>query len=134
MSRTDAVESLYSDMAARHRARFRSIHVRQSVSWRKVAGMLTATLDPACCRTREDRRHSTTIHQAAHHEELEIPAAPSRTEDEHEEGLRCQAALDIRISGEAEGCFRGIGSLQVFAQHHEMSLASFSAQELRSMK
>jgi large subunit ribosomal protein L18Ae len=27
MSRTDAVEALYSDMAARHRARFRSIHV-----------------------------------------------------------------------------------------------------------
>ena len=27
-SRTDAVEALYSDMAARHRARFRSIHVR----------------------------------------------------------------------------------------------------------
>lgn len=30
MSRTDAVESLYSDMAARHRARFRSIHVRST--------------------------------------------------------------------------------------------------------
>jgi large subunit ribosomal protein L18Ae len=28
MTRTEAVESLYSDMAARHRARFRSIHVR----------------------------------------------------------------------------------------------------------
>lgn len=27
MSRVDAVESLYADMAARHRARFRSIHV-----------------------------------------------------------------------------------------------------------
>jgi len=27
MSRTDAVEALYKDMAARHRARFRSIHV-----------------------------------------------------------------------------------------------------------
>ena len=27
ISRTDAVESLYQDMAARHRARFRSIHV-----------------------------------------------------------------------------------------------------------
>ena len=27
MSRTDAVEALYQDMAARHRARFRSIHV-----------------------------------------------------------------------------------------------------------
>jgi large subunit ribosomal protein L18Ae len=30
MSRADAVEALYSDMAARHRARFRSIHVRSS--------------------------------------------------------------------------------------------------------
>lgn len=27
MSRIDAVESLYADMSARHRARFRSIHV-----------------------------------------------------------------------------------------------------------
>ncbi len=27
LSRTAAVEALYSDMAARHRARFRSIHV-----------------------------------------------------------------------------------------------------------
>lgn len=31
MSRTDAVEALYSDMAARHRARFRSIHVSRFV-------------------------------------------------------------------------------------------------------
>lgn len=28
MSRTEAVEALYQDMAARHRARFGSIHVR----------------------------------------------------------------------------------------------------------
>lgn len=27
MSRTEAVEAMYQDMAARHRARFRSIHV-----------------------------------------------------------------------------------------------------------
>ena len=27
MSRTDAVEALYQDMAARHRSRFRSVHV-----------------------------------------------------------------------------------------------------------
>lgn len=27
MSRADAVKSMYQDMAARHRARFRSIHV-----------------------------------------------------------------------------------------------------------
>lgn len=31
MSRTDAVEALYQDMAARHRARFRSIHVRLKI-------------------------------------------------------------------------------------------------------
>ena len=31
LSRTAAVKSLYQDMAARHRARFRSIHVRGSV-------------------------------------------------------------------------------------------------------
>lgn len=31
MSRTDAVEALYQDMAARHRARFRSIHVGLSL-------------------------------------------------------------------------------------------------------
>lgn len=28
MSRVEAVEAMYQDMAARHRARFRSIHVR----------------------------------------------------------------------------------------------------------
>lgn len=32
MSRTDAVESLYQDMAARHRARFSSIHVCQHLA------------------------------------------------------------------------------------------------------
>jgi ribosomal protein L20A (L18A) len=33
MSRCDAVEALYQDMAARHRARFRSIHVRFNVDY-----------------------------------------------------------------------------------------------------
>jgi len=31
MSRTDAVEALYQDMAARHRARFRSVHILKVV-------------------------------------------------------------------------------------------------------
>jgi large subunit ribosomal protein L18Ae len=35
MSRADAVESLYSDMAARHRARFRSIHILRVVELEK---------------------------------------------------------------------------------------------------
>jgi len=46
MSRTDAVESMYQDMAARHRSRFRSIHVRFSkhlLIWDKLTSWL---LDP----------------------------------------------------------------------------------------
>src|SRR5260221_10750058 len=34
LSRANAVKSLYQDMAARHRARFRSIHVRTFFFWR----------------------------------------------------------------------------------------------------
>ncbi|KAK7206857.1 60S ribosomal protein L20 [Myxozyma melibiosi] len=36
MSRTAAVESLYQDMAARHRARFRSIHILKVVELEKT--------------------------------------------------------------------------------------------------
>ncbi|KAK5109919.1 60S ribosomal protein L20A [Meristemomyces frigidus] len=35
MSRTDAVESMYQDMAARHRSRFRSIHILKVVEIEK---------------------------------------------------------------------------------------------------
>ena len=48
MSRTDAVQALYQDMAARHRARFRSIHVRRffpaSPSEGLTSSMLTSIL------------------------------------------------------------------------------------------
>ncbi|KAK9235640.1 ribosomal L18ae/LX protein domain-containing protein [Lipomyces kononenkoae] len=37
LSRTGAVESLYQDMAARHRARFRSIHILKVVELEKTA-------------------------------------------------------------------------------------------------
>lgn len=36
MSRTDAVDALYADMAARHRARFRSIHILRVVEIEKT--------------------------------------------------------------------------------------------------
>ncbi|GAB7366480.1 hypothetical protein MBLNU230_g8273t1 [Neophaeotheca triangularis] len=36
MSRTDAVESMYQDMAARHRTRFRSVHILKVVEVNKV--------------------------------------------------------------------------------------------------
>ena len=50
LTRADAVKSLYQDMAARHRARFRSIHVRTS-----TMGLLLGTddifvADPPRCR------------------------------------------------------------------------------------
>jgi len=37
LSRTDAVQALYQDMAARHRARFRSIHILKVVEIEKTA-------------------------------------------------------------------------------------------------
>jgi len=37
LSRTDAVQSLYQDMAARHRARFRSVHILRVVELEKTA-------------------------------------------------------------------------------------------------
>jgi large subunit ribosomal protein L18Ae len=36
MSRTDAVEAMYQDMAARHRSRFRSIHILKVVELEKT--------------------------------------------------------------------------------------------------
>ena len=36
MSRTDAVHAMYQDMAARHRARFRSVHILKVVEVEKV--------------------------------------------------------------------------------------------------
>lgn len=36
MTRADAVESLYQDMAARHRARFRTIHILKVVEVEKT--------------------------------------------------------------------------------------------------
>jgi len=41
MSRTEAVDALYQDMAARHRSRFRSIHVCHSIRRRLPCSILT---------------------------------------------------------------------------------------------
>ncbi len=37
MSRTEAVEGMYQDMAARHRSRFRNIHILKVVELEKTA-------------------------------------------------------------------------------------------------
>jgi hypothetical protein len=59
LSRTDAVEALYSDMAARHRARFRSIHVRNPNT--RVKKTALANMNPrfsALSRLRSPRTSS----------------------------------------------------------------------------
>ena len=46
LSRADAVKSLYQDMAARHRARFRSIHVRSTAYMRTLTDNVSMFPDP----------------------------------------------------------------------------------------
>ena len=48
LTRADAVKSLYQDMAARHRARFRSIHVRLILL--RVLGSACLGSNYTCCR------------------------------------------------------------------------------------
>ena len=48
LTRADAVKSLYQDMAARHRARFRSIHVRFFFFW--TGGLPVQALTIFSCR------------------------------------------------------------------------------------
>lgn len=60
MSRTDAVEALYQDMAARHRARFRSIHVRIPVR----AGDNCAALTTFCRSSRSSRLRRPSLSAA----------------------------------------------------------------------
>lgn len=69
LSRAEAVEAMYQDLAARHRARFGSIHVRTH-----RVGQLTP--DPEGRRDREDGGHSPPLHQAAHRQEPALPSAP----------------------------------------------------------
>ena len=83
LSRADAVKSLYQDMAARHRARFRSIHVR--LTFRLYAGILTNDLlmlsDPSGCRDRKERGCPSPIHQATAYPASPLPSPSSCTEE-----------------------------------------------------
>lgn len=86
LSRTDAVKSMYQDMAARHRARFRSIHVCPTVILLCFGWLKRCLTDPPSCRDQEGRRHSPSLHQAAHHPQ---PQVPSPSQDS-------QGSLDLR--------------------------------------
>lgn len=67
MSRTEAVEALYQDMAAQHRTRFRSIHVCSERCSIDLDGKLTRCADPKGRRDPEPERRQATIHQATHY-------------------------------------------------------------------
>ena len=77
MSRTEAVDALYQDMAARHRARFRSIHVRQSILTDYLISVLTfvGTTDPQGCRDREDGGCQAPLRQTITHQKSQVPSA-----------------------------------------------------------
>lgn len=131
MSRTDAVESLYSDMAARHRARFRSIHVcfcsenadrdaRQGSEGRKQKANLRLT-DPPCRRDREGRRCEAPLHQAAPREGYQLPSPPPYHQGCRQQGLQREPTFHFRLE-----CFwfgLGFGRfLQVFTTDEKYQL------------
>jgi len=91
LSRTDAVHSLYQDMAARHRARFRSIHIL------KVAEI------------EKGSRHQTPVHQTIAHEEPQIPATPSCTSSLQKEDLLGKETEHFQL----KGCCFSVSSLTI---------------------
>lgn len=106
LSRTDAVEALYQDMAARHRTRFRSLHVRRPLSMEQE-GILTKLLDPQGCRAREDRRRQATIHQATPHQETQLPSSSPCHEIKQQGNLCQQATIHLLLSDRILGLFVG---------------------------
>lgn len=98
-SRVAAVEALYSDMAARHRARFRSIHVCFPQVRFQRKRMTDTALDPPRRRDREERGCQAPLHQATHHQEPLLPPPPPRPQDQHQEDLQRQASRYLCLSG-----------------------------------
>ena len=62
LSRADAVKSLYQDMAARHRARFRSIHVRSFVG---VSAIAHDVLSRFSVSSRSRRQTTCAVHTSS---------------------------------------------------------------------
>ena len=122
MSRSDAVEALYSDMAARHRARFRSIHVRLSrhrdaFFFSFGHSRLTAARSSVSSSSRRPRTSSapTSANSSPRtSSSLSPTASPSRAR------RRCSAPSDLRLSLRLfSGYARTVGlALRVFTKDH----------------
>lgn len=114
MSRTEAVEALYQDMAARHRSRFRSIHVRRPRLLLNELSLMPFA-DPQSRGDLEDCRHQATIHEATPHQRPQIPSPSPRSQDHQQESLRRPQAKHLclnAISGSTGGFRSGAeGSL-----------------------
>lgn len=136
MSRTDAVDALYSDMAARHRARFRSIHVRSSLTppvenGRECYGAARPRKKTRCAnsrvtdsprrRDREGRRRQAPLHQAAPHQGSQLPSPPPCYQGCWLQGLQREPTFHFRLE-----CFwfgLGLGRfLQVFTTDEKYQL------------
>ena len=104
MSRTEAVDALYQDMAARHRARFRSVHV--SCCYLDVY-LRTAT-DPFAkvlkvVEVEKNRGCQAPIHEAAPHQGTQVPTAPPYRQEVHQKPFRCSPTFDVCIGVTVDG-------------------------------
>lgn len=104
MSRTDAVEALYQDMAARHRARFRSIHVRRLSSYKSnTISTNIISPDPQGCRDPKDCRYQTTVHQATSHQEPQISSSSPHCQEINQDHLLGSPAHDLQLRKSSNG-------------------------------
>ena len=96
MSRAEAVDALYQDMAARHRARFRSVHVSFPASV-DLTILLIRCIDSESGRSGEDGGCPTPLHQTTTVEGTEIPITSSRCQEDRQEDILGHSSLYIQI-------------------------------------
>lgn len=78
LSRADAVKALYQDMAARHRARFRSIQVRYTGGRTNRMLILLSSVDPPRAGNREGRECQASLYSPTFGAHAALPTAASR--------------------------------------------------------
>lgn len=114
MSRTDAVDALYSDMAARHRARFRSIHVRFFVGiYRTANGQAMLTCGDRSFVSSRLRRPTMSSALTSSSSSRRTSASPSPTASPRllapRSSARTDPPLSLRVflvwTGDGQGFF-----------------------------
>lgn len=93
LTRADAVEALYQDMAARHRARFGSIHVSSPHQDKLYVDVADNRTDHSRRRDRRQGEDPSSLHPTTRHQGPQVPSASPRRQATREEGLRLLAAF-----------------------------------------